>query len=348
MTLYPMIASPMCWGNGAYVIHRELENALPAYRVLPYHPKWTLVPVCLPLTARIHAASLVHTTPDHAIFFARRKTPLVVTFHNYVLDPFMQRYSSKLQRIHYATVLRWLTRLAVRRADAVTAVSRFTASLVRSDLGYNNEISVIYDGVDTRRFFPKQRSSSHREIRVFFSGNLTLRKGAQWLLPIAKKLDPDIRIYYTTGLRTQHVLAADSRLVPIGNVPYSQMPDRYREMDLLIMPTVREGFGMAVAEAMACGLPVVASNCSSITELIEDGRGGFLCQVGDTDAFADRINMLAGSIELRHAMGDFNREKVTRDFSLDKMVGAYERLFSAVMKKQRHDPGETKRMSIPR
>jgi glycosyltransferase involved in cell wall biosynthesis len=348
MTPSPIIASPMCWGNGAYVIHRELENALPAYWVLPYHPKWTLVPVCLPLTARINAASLVHTAPDYAIFFARRKIPLVITFHNYVLDPFMRRYSSKLQRIHYATVLRWLTRLAVQRADAVTAVSRFTASLVRSDLGYNDELSVIYDGVDTRRFFPARRSSPHRDIRVFFSGNLTLRKGAQWLLPIAQKLDPNIRIFYTTGLRTQHELAAGSRLVPIGNVPYSQMPDRYREMDLLIMPTVREGFGMAVAEAMACGLPVVASNCSSITELIEDGRGGFLCQVGDTDAFADRINMLAGSIELRHAMGDFNREKVTRDFSLDKMVGAYERLFSAVMKKQRHDPGETKRMSIPR
>jgi glycosyltransferase involved in cell wall biosynthesis len=347
MTPSPIIASPMCWGNGAYVIHRELEQALPSYRVLPYHPEWTLVPVCLPLTARIHAASLVHTAPDYAIFFARRKIPLVVTFHNYVLDPFMQRYSSKLQRIHYATILRWLTRLAVRRADAVTAVSQFTASLVRSDLGYNDEISVIYDGVDTRRFFPKRRSSSHREIRVFFSGNLTLRKGAQWLLPIAKKLDPDIRIYYTTGLRTQHVLAADSRLVPIGNVPYSQMPDRYREMDLLIMPTVREGFGMAVAEAMACGLPVVASNCSSITELIEDGQGGFLCPVGDTDAFADRINLLAASIELRHAMGDFNREKVVRDFSLAKMVSAYERLFSAVTKKQKNGPGENKAKSIP-
>jgi glycosyltransferase involved in cell wall biosynthesis len=92
---------------------------------------------------------------------------------------------------------------------------------------------------------------------------------------------------------------------------------------------------MAVAEAMACGLPVVASNCSSITELIEDGQGGFLCPVGDMDAFAERINLLAASIELRRAMGDFNREKVARDFSLEKMVGAYERLFSRVMHRSR-------------
>ena len=83
------------------------------------------------------------------------------------------------------------------------------------------------------------------------------------------------------------------RLVPIGRVPHGEMPERYQQMDILLMPTVREGFGMAVAEAMACGLPVVASDCSSIPELVDDKKGGFLCPVGDTGAFADRINMLA-------------------------------------------------------
>jgi L-malate glycosyltransferase len=327
MTDAAIIASPMCWGNGAHVIHKQLEHALPGYRVLSYHPKWTLLPVCLPLAAPIKRAGLVHTTPDYAIFFARRKFPLVVTFHNYVLDAFMQTYSSKLQRIHYSTTLRWFTQLAVKRADAVTAVSRFTASLVRRDLGFTGPLPVIYDGVDTDRFFPSRRSSPRDGIRVLFSGNLTLRKGAQWLLPIARKLDKNIRIYYTTGLRTHHLLPSDSRLVPIGNVPHSEMPQRYQQMDLLIMPTVREGFGMAVAEAMACGLPVVASDCSSIPELVDDGKGSFLCPVGDTDAFADRINQLAASEKLRQDMGDYNREKAMRVFSIDKMVDGYKRLF---------------------
>jgi L-malate glycosyltransferase len=330
MTNASIIASPMCWGNGAYVIHKELEHALPGYRVLPYHPNWTLLPVCLPLAARIKRASLVHTTPDYAIFFARKKFPLVVTFHNYVLDPFMKQFSSKLQRIHYSITLRLFTQLAVKRADAITAVSRFTASLVRKDLGYTGPLPVIYDGVDTNRFCPSRRSSSSDGVRVFFSGNLTLRKGAQWLLPIARKLDKNIRIFYTTGLRTHRLLASDNRLVPIGNVSHSEMPQRYQQMDLLIMPTVREGFGMAVVEAMACGLPVVASACSSIPELVDDNKGGFLCPVGDTNAFADRINILAASKKLRHDMGDYNREKSMREFSFDKMVEGYERLFSLV------------------
>ena len=342
------IASPMCWGNGAHVIHKQLELALPGYRVLSYHPLWTLFPVCLPLVAPIKRPSLVHSTPDYAIFFARRKIPLVVTFHNYVLDPFMQRYSSKLQRIHYATTLRWFTRFAVKRADAVTAVSRFTASLVRSDLGYTGPLPVIYDGVDTDRFFPPRRSSFRRDgIRVLFSGNLTLRKGAPWLLPIARKLDKNIRIYYTTGLRTHRLLPSHSRLVPMGNVPHAEMPQRYQQMDLLVMPTVREGFGMAVAEAMACGLPVVASHCSSIPELIDDPQGGFLCPVGNADAFADRINMLAASEKLRREMGDYNRDKVVREFALRKMVDEYERLFSILQNRPKRGPAESKRMSIP-
>jgi L-malate glycosyltransferase len=328
MTNASIIASPMCWGNGAYVIHKELEHALPGYRILPYHPNWSLFPVCLPLAARIKQASLVHTTPDYAIFFTRQDIPLVVTFHNYVLDPFMKPYSSWLQRIHYATMLRRFTTMAVQKAQAVTAVSRFTADIVRRDLGYEDPLPVIYDGVDTGRFQPARRAHAKNDVRVLFSGNLTLRKGAQWLAPIARRLHPNIRIFYTTGLRTKSRLPSGPNLIPIGRVPHGEMHSRYQQMDILLMPTVREGFGMAVLEAMACGLPVVASDCSSIPELLDDGKGGFLCPVGDSGAFADRINMLAQSEKLRHKMGAYNREKAVRQFALEKMLAAYQRLFA--------------------
>ncbi|MFO7684763.1 MAG: glycosyltransferase family 4 protein [Desulfobacterales bacterium] len=322
-----IIASPMCWGNGAYVIHKELEKGIPGYRVLPYHPYWTLFPVYLPLAVRINRPGLVHTTPDYAAFFKRKNIPLVVTFHNFVLDSFMNQYSSWVQRIHYAVFLRGHTKIAVRHARAVTSVSRFTADMVRCELGYKGPLHVIYDGVDTTRFHPSNHSNRPNDIRVLFSGNLTLRKGAQWLAPIARRLKPGIRIFYTAGLRTKKRLPPASNLVPIGRVEQSEMPTRYQQMDILLMPTVREGFGMAVLEAMACGLPVVASNCSSIPELIDDTKGGFLCPVGDTVAFADRINMLAQSELLRHAMGAYNRAKAEEKFGLDRMLFQYRSLF---------------------
>jgi glycosyltransferase involved in cell wall biosynthesis len=109
------------------------------------------------------------------------------------------------------------------------------------------------------------------------------------------------------------------------------MPKFYQHHDILIAPTVREGFGLATAEAMACGLPVVASDCSAIPELIDDGMGGFLCPVGDVKAFADKINLLADSPKLRNEMGEYNRAKIEKMFTLDRMVKEYQDLFQEVL-----------------
>jgi glycosyltransferase involved in cell wall biosynthesis len=99
------------------------------------------------------------------------------------------------------------------------------------------------------------------------------------------------------------------------------------------MPTVREGLCVSVLEAMACGLPVITSNCSSLPEQIDEGKGGFLCPVGDINAFVDKINLLAKSPGLRKEMGSYNREKVLKYFTLTRMVKAYRNLFEEILSK---------------
>ena len=238
---------------------------------------------------------------------------MIITFHNYILDHWMQSHSSPLQRLHYATDLRLWTQMAVSRASRITAVSHFTAQLASQDLDLADPIDVIYNGVDADLFFPaKQMHTGDDKIRVFFSGNLTRRKGAQWLPAIAEKLEKNAVIFFTQGPRGKGKLIPKDNLQTIGSVPFHEMPNRYRQMDILLMPTVREGFGLAVAEAMACGLPVVASDCSSIPELIDDGKGGFLCPIGDVKAFAEKINLLAQSPGLRKEMGQYNRAKIEK------------------------------------
>ncbi|MBW1787844.1 MAG: glycosyltransferase family 4 protein, partial [Deltaproteobacteria bacterium] len=120
-------------------------------------------------------------------------------------------------------------------------------------------------------------------------------------------------------------------LRPVGAVPFREMPDRYRQMDILLMPTVREGFALAVIEAMASGLPVVASDCSSLPELVSDGKSGFLCPVGDTEAFAEKINLLAAAPELRREMGKFNRSLVEARFTVSQMVERYRAVFEETL-----------------
>ncbi|MRR18410.1 MAG: glycosyltransferase, partial [Deltaproteobacteria bacterium] len=84
-------------------------------------------------------------------------------------------------------------------------------------------------------------------------------------------------------------------------------------------------------EAMSCGLPVVATDCSSLPELIDEGKGGFLCPVGDVDAFADRICHLAENARLRREMGDYNRAKVEKLFTLNRMIAEYQKLFEEIL-----------------
>jgi L-malate glycosyltransferase len=319
----------MCTGNGAYIVHKRLERHIPSYRVIAYDPYWTLFPPLLPLLCA-QPSTVVHTTADHAVFLTRKRTHLVLTFHNYVLDSAMRPYSTRMQQMHYRTDLRLFTRLALKRADRVTAVSRATAELVQRDLQFTGPIQVIQNGVKTDLFHPPRGRSSSSKIRVLFSGNPTRRKGAHWLPSIADRVESNVSIHLTGGLRDEGGDLRHPRLIQLGTVPFRAMPELYRSMDVLLMPTIREGMSLAVLEAMASGLPVVASDTSSIPELVHHGRGGFLCPIGDTEVMASALNTLAQNPILRQQMGDYNRALIESTFTEEQMVEKYQRLFESL------------------
>lgn len=322
--------SPMPGGNGAYVLHKLLEKHIAGYQVREYHPRWEYFPFAFPLFFRKESPCLIHTTPDHGCLFSRRGIPLVVTVHHLVLDDFMKPYSSLIQRIHYKTDLLFFTRRTIQQADAVTAVSRYTAGMVKNLIGYKGNVRVIYNGIDTQRFVPVKRETGST-IRVLFSGNLSLRKGANLLPDIAERLPAGIDIVYTRGLRGGMSLPASNNLKSLGNIAFESMPGIYQSADILLFPTVREGFGLAAAEAMACGLPVVATDCSSLPELIDEAKGGFLCPLGDVDSFVEKIQLLAENPGLRREMGAYNRAKVEQQFTLEQMVSQYQALFEELL-----------------
>ncbi|CAB5093790.1 hypothetical protein D3OALGA1CA_1071 [Olavius algarvensis associated proteobacterium Delta 3] len=327
-----MIFSPIARGGGAFVVHRMLSEQIPGYQLSGYHPWLALAPGNLFPESNATGVRMLHTTPESAPLFRRKGIPSVITFHNYVLDRYMANYSSVPQQVYYQCFLLPWTRMALKQATAVTAVSHFLAGLIRREIGFEGQIPVIYNGIDTQRFKPAPgRSSRRKTCRILFSGNLIRRKGAQWLFDIARKIPSNACIYYTGGLRTRHRLPSHPALRPLGAVSYGEMPAVYRRMDLLLMPTVREGFGLAVAEAMASALPVVASNCSSIPELVDSGKGGFLCPVGDVAGFVETITRLVGDPGLRRSMGAYNRKKAVRLFSMETTVHAYRRLFANLM-----------------
>ena len=327
----PPIWSPIPKGSGALVVHRCLAKALSNYEIRPYHPYRELLPWTLRALKKPSEARIIHTIPEYGIFFAQRASILVRTFHNFVLDAFMWDYSNGLQKLHYRTDLKWWTRLGIEHAHALTAVSQFTAEIARQNLKPERPIQVIYNGIDSERFHPPlQKKPILPKLQVLFSGNLSQRKGAQWLLPISQRLQGIAEIFYTSGLRVKKHFREAENLTCLGSIPYQKMPELYRSMDVLVFPTVREGFSMAVLEAMATGLPVVASNCSSLPEQIDHGKGGYLCPIGDYHTFAKYIIRLAQDREVGVAMGEYNRARIETRFTEELMLEAYTELFERI------------------
>jgi glycosyltransferase involved in cell wall biosynthesis len=99
-----------------------------------------------------------------------------------------------------------------------------------------------------------------------------------------------------------------------------------------------EGFGLAVAEAMASGLPVVASDRGSIPELLVDGEGGFLCDPERPELLVDRLHRLLGDAPLRAKLGAANAERVDRHFRWERCVAATQRVYEDTLATHRGGP----------
>lgn len=321
-------------GSGAWVLHEQLRRGLPGYRLHDYSRWWELFPPAMSLFSKA-GADLVHATLDYGAMVYSRGKPLVTTAHNYVLDDAMAPYANAFQRLHYRTDLRWLTRLGLQRSSRVVAVSHFVADCLKRDLAYGGPIDVIYNGIDSERFVPVARKTDSPRFRVLFCGNTTRRKRAGLLVPLANILGDRFEIHYTAGLSHTGLLkgklqADSARLVSLGQVPHVRMPEIYQRADLLFMPSAREGFGLCVAEAMGCALPVVAARGSAMDELVVSPQGGLLCEVDDVACFAEAILQIADSSEMALEMGQFNRARVEQQFTLRRMVEAYRDLFAEV------------------
>ena len=205
----------------------------------------------------------------------------MVVEHHSVFDSFFEPYRTKVQKFVHNYVVRKLVRKTFEKADHIVAVSHYTASSIKKNFGLQN-VSAIWNGVDTKFFSPAPETSKGRlkfPIKLLYVGNLIPRKGADLLPKIMAKLGNKYSLEYTIGLREKVASNDAVNMHSLGKLTRMELRDAYRKADLLLFPTRFEGFGLAAVEAMACGIPVITTNCSSLPEIIDDGVTGKLCRV---------------------------------------------------------------------
>jgi glycosyltransferase involved in cell wall biosynthesis len=264
--------------------------------------------------------------------------PVVTTVHHLTSDPDLQPYSSFAQRLFYRLVESRYDGLSVAHADAVVCVSRFTQRQVETTYG-RADSTIIFDGIDTDIFVPTAGLArrddglppSDARIRLLFVGNRTRRKGFDLLPRIMALLPDDYTLFYTGGFQGNAEGPPHPRMVPIGSPDRAGLVAAYQSCDILLFPSRLEGFGIAPAEALACGRPVVSTNASALPEVVDENENGFLVPRNDVVAYAERVRQLGEDATLRRRFGEHGREKVVRSFGYDQLGNGFRTLYERLL-----------------
>lgn len=244
---------------------------------------------------------------------------------------------------------RYLRRVAFALADRVITVSSQLRAVHAQRTGFPaRKITVIHNGVDCARFVPdaRERDRVRRELdipqRTFCIGcvaNLLPVKDHMTLLKSLRILDQegtDWRVLLIGEGLERSALETFVHAQPgwrervsfLGSS--SRVPELLRAMDAFVLSSMAEGICNSLLEAMATGLPVVATSVGGNPEVIVDGQSGLLFPAGDAEALGRHLAGLRSAPQRRAELAAQGMEHVRREFSIDSMVRAYEELYSSV------------------
>jgi len=279
-----------------------------------------------------------------AFFGKKLKIPIVVTVDS--LPGISWSYgSSKLIDFLAKSYTCSLGKETLLVCDKIVSLYKRLAHDLASFLGISlSNIEVIPNGVDLRKFNPFiDAREIKRELKlkdckvIMFVGRLVPVKGLKYLLKAVEILVKEIR---------------NIKLIIVGDGPYrneyekaaqpikkytlflgfrSDVPQLLSISDVLVLPSISEGWPAVVLEAAACGKPVVCSNVGGIPEMVIHGKTGYLINPGDVDALAYYIARILSSDDLKESMGMAAYKYVKKYFSCEIMVRKYLKLYNALL-----------------
>ena len=233
-----------------------------------------------------------------------------------------------------------ITRFGIEQSDAVTAVSRYLQLRTIEEFQIQRPIAVVPNFVDCNVY---DRSSNPSLRGRFAEADETILIHISNFRPL-KRIDDVIAIFAKVRKHRR------AKLLMVGDGPerpkaewlagtlgisadvlflgkQNDMAQLLSMADLLLFPSENESFGLVALEAMACEVPVIASNVGGIPEVVEHGSDGYLFNVGDVEAMSEASIDLLADPDRRKKMGQVARQHARRDFCSSKIVKHYEALY---------------------
>jgi len=239
-----------------------------------------------------------------------------------------------------------ISKAILKNADAVIALTDDMKREIQKI--YDRNVFVIPNGIDLEIFknLSKEDLCSKLEMGeekvIMFVGTLRPVKGVKYLIEAMKILidkSKNSRLFivgdgeerkYLENLVKELVL--EKYVTFIGKVPNEKIPEYMTASDVFILPSLSEGFPVTVVEAMASGLPIIATDVRGLPEIIKDGENGFLVEPKNLEQIVDKVLLLLEDDELREGISRNNKGKA-KEYSWEAVIEKLERVYERCLQK---------------
>jgi glycosyltransferase involved in cell wall biosynthesis len=296
--------------------------------------------------------------PDLFLRILRPNLPIVTTVHTTIDSQRMGTASSQLplndlERSEKMTFmmlpfLHAIEKEYLRRGRSVIFVSDFIRKIYLESRAEPKVSRLIHNGVDHLMFKPRSTEEclehfprfAGMENLILFSGRMIALKGLNVAIEAFHKIRKETKahlIFAGTGKADPWKRMLDQRNVPkddytfLGTVPYQEMPWLYPLASAFILPSYSESFPMTILEAMACKLPVVATQVGGIPEMIDNDHNGLLFQPGDSEGLSKCLLKVLGNKGFASRLGENGRERVCEEFTSTKMASSTAEMYRTIL-----------------
>ncbi|MBW1833760.1 MAG: glycosyltransferase family 4 protein, partial [Deltaproteobacteria bacterium] len=313
-----------CNDHITLILHKDLANLFFMPSCTKHHEILTAVDyrnrilrdawenLVLPIIFKKHNINMFHSLTFHMPILRIGNIKQVVTIHDLVVFKMPEIYPK-----YYTIYWRFIIKRSLERSSKIIAISEATKQDIIDLFNIKEDkIHVIYHGIDLKRFRPKEETNGVgatlkkyglKKPYIMALGLSDLRKNGERILNLRKRN----RVLFDQI--KEHGLS--DRVVMTGFVEDEDLPILYRAADLFIFPSLYEGFGLPILEAMACGTPVITSNISSMPEVA--GDSALLVDPYDVDALAKAMHGILTDKGLKESLVKKGLERV-KQFSWEK------------------------------
>jgi glycosyltransferase involved in cell wall biosynthesis len=320
-----------------YIVKRPFVFSFPRYFMQNLNP-YSMAPI-LKRTSRgfFENCDIIHAHnafPDGvaSVKAFGNKFPIIVTVHGSDVNMYAMKPNFQPNIVD-----------ALNKVNCIICVSTSLKNKLH-EIGITTKCEVIPNGVNTELFSPGDRTEACRLLglapekpRIIFIGNFTKVKGVEYLIqsmPAVLKEYPDCELILLGAQPENNYIKKYNKLIEstgimnatkiVHMVPHEKLPPWMRASDLLVLPSIREGFGLVVAEALACGCPVVATKSGGPESIVGEGLG-VLVTPCDYEALGKGILRVLNRTEIHNSavLVKSIRDRFSYDIISQKIISVY-------------------------